>query len=502
MLTVETIGKIRLARRRGDSIRRIARDLRLSRNTVRKVLRGGETEFTYERNVQPLPRLGPYLVDLEGFLEEDEKLPKKRRRTCQVLFEELSGRGYEGGYDSVRRYAAKWRREHRRLSAPVFIPLTFAPGEAFQFDWSQELVLLSGVATRVNVAHVRLCASRMFFVACYPRQSQEMLFDAHRRAFEFFGGTCQRGIYDNPKTMVTTIARNRQRTVHPRFARMCSHYLFEPDFCNPASGWEKGQVENQVGVVRRRFFTPRPGFKDLVELNAWLADQCLAWAMKARHPEMRERTVFEVFEEEKAHLIPVARPFDGYSEEHARVSGESLVRFDRNRYSVECAQAGRAVEVRAYADTVVLLADGREVGRHARAFGRDKTIYDPWHYLPALERKPGALRNGAPFAGWDLPRPMQRVRARLARFADGDRQFVAILSSVPDHGLAAVARACQEGLEQNAVSLEVIVNLLHRGLDHGDVPEASVPAHLVLTREPMADCGRYDLLLKEARHDA
>lgn len=501
MLTVETIGKIRLARSKGASIRKISKDLRLSRNTVREVLRSGRTEVVYKREHQPFPRLGPFLKDLERFLEEDEKLPKKRRRSCQLLFEELSSLGYEGGYDSVRRYTAKWRQKHRLLAAQVFIPLSFAPGEAFQFDWSQDTVELSGKVVRVNVAHARLCHSRMFFVAAYPRQSQEMLFDAHRRAFEFFGGVCDRGIYDNPRTMVTAIQKNRQRTVHPRFARMCSHYLFEPDFCNPASGWEKGQVENQVGLVRRRFFTPRPKFKDLAELNAWLADQCLAWSMKSRHPDQREHTVFEVFQEEKPHLIGVERPFDGYSEEHTRASSQSLVRFDRNRYSVQCAQTGRPVQVRAYAEEVVLMADGREVGRHARAFGRDKTIYDPWHYLPALARKPGALRNGAPFADWDLPRPLRRVRARLARFADGNRQFVAILSAVADHGLSAVAQACREGLAQNAVSREVILNLLHRGLDKGDSPPARVPAHLALDREPAADCGRYDLLLKEARHD-
>lgn len=493
MLTVETIRKIRLAHHQGKSIHGIAGELRLSRNTVRKVIRSGLTEFGYKRCRQPCPKLGAFIEKLETLLLEDEPLPKKHRRTARRFFEELQGLGYEGAYDSVRRHVKKWKDERGRLTLPVFIPMSFAPGEAFQFDWSEEVVELSGVAVKINVAQIRLCHSRMFLAAAYPRQTQEMLFDAHNRAFEFFGGSCGRGIYDNPKTMVTKVGRGKQRVVHPRFSQLCSHYLFEPDFCTPAAGWEKGQVENQVGLVRRRFFTPRPKFKDFDELNAWLADQCLAWAMSRKHPKL-DKTVWEVFQEERPHLISVPRPFDGYSCEHTRVSSLSLVRYDRNLYSVDCSFAGRPVEVRGYADKVVIVSEGRVVGSHKRATGRNRTVYDPWHYLPALERKPGALRNGEPFADWDLPKPVKEVRSRLAGAPDGDRQFVAILSAVQSHGLEAVAQACKDGLSKNAVGKELILNLLHRASDGSEPTDFSIENHLALGHEPIADCGRYDLL--------
>jgi transposase len=183
MLTVETIRKIRLAAQGGKAIRKIARDFHVSRNTVRKVLRNDVTELVYERQKQPRPKLGPYVSILEDLLEADEELVRKRRRSSQVLFELLQAQGYMGGYDSVRRYVKAWRARKRQLSAPVYIPLVFQPGEAFQFDWSEDHAELSGAMTKVHLAQIRLCHSRMFLVQAYPRKSQEMVFDAHLRAF-------------------------------------------------------------------------------------------------------------------------------------------------------------------------------------------------------------------------------------------------------------------------------------------------------------------------------
>ena len=205
------------------------------------------------------------------------------------LFEALRGLGYEGGYDAVRRYARTWRRERSASTADAYVPLSFAPGEAYQFDWSHEVVLIDGVTVKIKVAHVRLCHSRMLFVRAYPRESQEMVFDAHDRAFAFFKGACQRGIYDNMKTAVETIFVGRERAYNRRFLQMCSHYLVDPVACTPASGWEKGQVENQVGLVRERFFTPRMRVKSYEELNACLLDQAIAYAKAHRHPEFRDR---------------------------------------------------------------------------------------------------------------------------------------------------------------------------------------------------------------------
>jgi transposase len=499
MLVVETIGKIRRAYLvDGKSIKAICRELRVSRKVVRKVLRSGATEFRYGRCDQPMPRIGPWRERLDQLLIENAAKPSRERLTLIRIFEQLRGLGYAGGYDAVRRYARGWRREWAATSSGAYVPLSFAPGEAFQFDWSHEVVLINGATVTVKVAQVRLCHSRMPFVRAYPRETQEMVFDAHDRAFAFFKGACTRGIYDNMKTAVDTILVGRERAYNRRFLQMCGHYLVEPVACTPASGWEKGQVENQVGLVRERFFTPRLRVKSYDELNLWLLDQCVAYARAHRHPELRERTIWEMFEAERPSLVPYPGRFDGFHAVPASVSKTCLVRFDNNRYSVTASAVGRPVEVRAYADRIELRQAGHAVGEHRRCFGRDQTVYDPWHYVPVLARKPGALRNGAPFKNWVLPSGLERVRRKLAGSADGDRQMVAILSAVLSDGLPAVEAACLEALGEGVHSADVILNILARRREPPPPDIVTAPEALRLQFTPAADCSRYDRLRSAA----
>jgi len=495
MKGVDTIARIRREFFvRGRTIKEIVRELHVSRNTVRKVLRSDATEFRYEREVQPLPKLGRWRGDLDRILAANEARPRRERLTLIRVFEELRALGYDGGYDAVRRYARSWRRERAAVAADAYVPLSFAPGEAYQFDWSHEVVLINGVTVIVKAAHVRLCHSRMLFVRAYPRESQEMVFDAHERAFAFFKGACTRGIYDNMKTAVETIFVGRERAYNRRFLQMCSHYLVDPVACTPASGWEKGQVENQVGLVRERFFTPRLRVKSYDELNAWLMDQAIAYARIHRHPEFRDRTIWEAFEAERTSLVPYAGRFDGFHAVPASVSKTCLVRFDNNKYSVAASAVGRPVEIRAYADRIEIRQEGRIVGDHRRSFGRDQTVFDPWHYVPVLARKPGALRNGAPFKDWVLPSGLERVRRKLASAEDGDRQMVDILTTVLSDGLSAVEAACNEALREGVHSADVILNILARRREPASTITIMTPEALRLRHEPAADCARYDSL--------
>ncbi len=495
MLVVETVAKIRRAYFvQGKPIKAICRELRLSRKVVRKVLRSEATEFRYERGIQPLPRLGPWRDALDELLGANAAKPGRERLTLIRLFEELRGRGYEGGYDAVRRYARDWQRRRASASAGAYVPLSFAPGEAYQFDWSHEVVVLGGATVTVKVAHVRLCHSRMPFVRAYPRETQEMVFDAHDRAFAFFRGACARGIYDNMRTAVDAIFVGRERAYNRRFLQMCSHYLVDPVACTPASGWEKGQVENQVGLVRERFFTPRLRMKSYEEMNAWLLDQCVAHAKAHHHPEQRDRTIWEMFEAERPSLVRYSGRFDGFHAVPVSVSKTCLVRFDNNKYSVAASAVGRPVEIRAYADRIELRQEGRLVGEHARCFGRDQTVFDPWHYVPVLARKPGALRNGAPFKDWVLPAGLERIRRKLAGAADGDRQMVKILTAVLSDGLVAVEAACLAALREGVHSADVVINILARQREPDPPTTIVTPDALSLQHVPVADCTRYDSL--------
>jgi transposase len=495
MLVVETIAKIRRAYfAQKKPIKAICREFRVSRKVVRKVIRSQATEFHYERGHQPLPRLDPWRNQLDQLLQANENKPSRERLTLIRMFEELRGLGYEGSYDTVRRYAHKWRIERGAATAEAYVPLSFAPGEAYQFDWSYEVVLINGTTVTVKVAHVRLCHSRMLFVRAYPRETQEMVFDAHNRAFAFFKGTCTRGIYDNMKTAVDTVFVGKDRQYNRRFLRMCGHFLVEPVACTPAAGWEKGQVENQVGLVRERFFTPRLRVASYEELNGLLLDRCIAYAKAHKHPELANCTIWQAFEGERPQLVPISSPFDGFSAIQASVSKTCLVRFDNNKYSASSRAVGRPVEIQAYADRVVIRQDGAIVGDHRRHFGRGETIYDPWHYVPVLARKPGALRNGAPFKDWLLPASLEQVRRKLKGSDDGDRQMVKVLSAVLTDSLATVEAACAEALAGGVHSADVILNILARQRDPGPAATILTPEALRLRHAPIADCTRYDSL--------
>ena len=291
--------------------------------------------------------------------------------------------------------------------------MSFEMGDAFQFDWSCEYAFVGGLRRRLEVAHTKLAASRAFWLTAYPAQSHEMLFDAHARAFAAFGGIPRRGIYDNMKTAVDKVGVGKQRSVNVRFLAMCSHYLFEPEFCNPASGWEKGVVEKNVQDRRRQIWreATERRWSDLASLNAWLATRCRqAWEEMA-HPEWPELKVAEVWQDERLRLMVAPKPFDGYVEQPVRVSATALVHFQRNRYSVPTRHVNQVLSLRVYPGELVLVADGVEVARHARSFERDQTFFDWQHYIDLVQTKPGALRNGAPF------------KTMPAHFGDRDRRF-------------------------------------------------------------------------------
>jgi hypothetical protein len=238
--------------------------------------------------------------------------------------------------------------------------------------------------------------------------------------------------------------------------------------------------------------------KSLAELNAWLADQCIAYARRTLHPEFKDRTIWEVFQDERASLMELRGPFDGFVEKAVRATTTCLIMADHNRYSVDARAAGRMVLVRSHAERIVVLFNDAVVAEHPRHFRRDQIIYDPWHYLPILVKKPGALRNGAPFKDWDLPPALAQVRTKLKQHTDGDRQFVKVLGAVLDHGLDAVEAACAEALAAGIASGDVILTVLARQRQPPAPPSITTPDALRLKIDPVADCGRYDSIRKVA----
>jgi hypothetical protein len=346
---------------------------------------------------------------------------------------------------------------------------------------------------------MKLCASRAFWLCAYPGQSHEMLFDAHTRALTGLGGVARRGIYDNMKTAVDKVGKGKERLVNGRFAAMCSHYLIDADFCTVAAGWEKGRVEKDVQDIRRGIWQEALAehFATFAELNAWLAARCTAAWQSARHPDFPGMSIAEAHAYEQPHLMPMPSRFDGYVEVVARVSSTCLVTVKRNRYSVPCEYAGQRVSVRLYPEHIVIGADAQIVADHVRSLDRDQVAYDWRHYVPLLERKPGALRNGAPFA--EMPAPLLALKQALLRHVGGDRVMAQVLACVPTFGLEAVLVAVDRVLESGAPSAEHVLNVLAR-LRATPTPDR-VETTLQLSEEPVADPQRYDRLHGlEVRH--
>ena len=269
----------------------------------------------------------------------------------------------------ARDWKAARQREQKTAGRGVFVPLAFLPGEAFQFDWSEDWAIIGGERTKLQVAHFKLSYSRAFILRAYPQQTHEMLFDAHNHAFRVLAGVPRRGIYDNMRTAVDKVGRGKDRQVNARFAAMVSHFLFEAEFCNPASGWEKGQIEKNVQDARHRLWQPTPSFPSLAALNDWLEKRCQEfWAQTPHgsHPGM----ISDAWSEEAHHLMPLPRPFDGFVEYAKRVSPTCLIHLERNRYSVPASFANRPVSVRVYPERIVVAAEGQIVCEHRRVFAR------------------------------------------------------------------------------------------------------------------------------------
>ncbi len=507
MIDVALLSVIRRWRLRdGMAIREIARRTGLSRNTVRKYLKNGVVDPRYPDRQSP-SKLDEFTDKLAAWLKTESNKGRKQRRNLRQLYADLIALGYTGSYDRVAAFARHWRQMQHEAAKTTgrgaFVPLAFAPGEAFQFDWSEDWAVIGGERVKLQVAQFKLSYSRAFILRAYPLQTHEMLFDAHSHAFAVLGGVPRRGIYDNMKTAVDRIGRGRERQVNLRFKVMVNHYVFDAEFCNAASGWEKGQIEKNVQDSRHRLWHGAPAFDTLADLNAWLEARCIALWSELAHPEQKDRTLAEMWEEERPLLMPAPAPFDGFVEHTKRVSPTCLVHFERNRYSVPATFANRPISLRVYADRLVMAAEGNVIAEHARCFDRrhagGRTLYDWRHYLAVLQRKPGALRNGAPFL--DLPEGFKRLQAHLSKRPGGDREMVEILALVLHHDEEAVLSAVELALESGIPTKLHVLNLLGRLIELPQPAPVLTPQDMALAVEPQANVVRYDSL-REKRHAA
>jgi transposase len=440
----------------GLSKRELCREEGISWKTLEKVLAHAEPPGYRRRVAYAEPKLGPYVRRIEEILIADRALPKKQRHTAQRIFERLVEEGYEGGYTQVREKVAQLRR----LSGEVFVPLVHDPGTA-QVDVGEALVNAGGELRKARFFVLALPHSDALFVQAFWRSRTEMWWEFHNRAFEYLGGVPRRISYDNDKVLVSAVTGKRARRLTQGFLQLQSHYLFEEHFCGVKRPNEKGVVEATVKFARLKFFVPVPQVRDLEELNERLAEQCRQDLQRRLRGQSANKAA--LLEEDRAAFLPLpVVPFDACLKVPAQASQRSVVRFETNDYSVPTAFAHHSLLVKGYVDRVEVCCGERVVAQHGRCWGREQEILEPLHYLALLERKPGALDFGRPFAEWDLPECFSVLRARLEleHSGAGTREFIKVLQLLGAHPLSEVTRAVERGLRCNALIRDAIAQFL------------------------------------------
>jgi len=507
MMSVKQIKEVRMMRQEGLPIREICRKACISRNTVRKILRGQQARFKYDRQACNQPAQDSIKEIIVNWVKQDSLETRKYRRTAKRMFNLLQGDEYryKGSYASVLRCFQEVRRQLNRNPAEVFIPLDFGPGQAAQFDWGDVKAVVDGQLVPLNVGAVQLCKSRKSYARAYPGQKQELLFDVHRRAFEHFGGVPRRMIYDNLKTAVKKILKGNHRNLQERFVEFSSSYLYQPEFCNPAKGNEKGRVENLIGNIRDNFFVPVRKFATLEELNDRLLSYLISVARTKIHPESVDKTRHDIYEEEKSSLMPL--PGHGYEccrVTHAAVTSYSTVHFETNQYSVPGEYVGKTVQVKGYAEEVAISKDGMEIARHKRLYNLKQQSLNPYHYLEALSRKPRAFADGLPFKEWQLPEVFLQYRRMLKeRFEDGDRYFVKTLLLVKEWPVMEVAEAIRQAIAVHALGDSYVLTILRRMRQPAYAPESlGIRADLDRYKAAQPPLSRYDEVLVGRKEDA
>jgi len=482
------------------SVRQIARELQHSRKTVKQALASAEPARYTLQVVRTAPVLGPYKARIDQLLAENEQLPPKQRYTSHKIYGVLWAEGFRGGESTVRGYVAQCRREKKRPK--VYLPLEFDPGQDAQVDWGEALAVIAGELVTVQLFYMRLCYSRRLFLMAFPTQRQEAFLEGHVQAFHHFQGVPQRIAYDNLKTAVLQILAGHNRDEQQAFTVLRSHYLFAARFCTPGQGHEKGGVEHGVGFGRRNFMVPIPQVASFPALNAHLLQECLA--DDQRRVDGQPVTIGAAWAQER----PVLRPLPEHDlacrvVKLVTLTPYSQVEFETNRYSVPADRAQARLVLHAYPFRVDILDHEAVLASHPRCYGHQQDIFDPLHYLPLLEQRPGGFEHAKPIRRWreTWPPAYERLLACLqAQAPDGPgvREFVRILKlhgQYPTHLVEqAVALALDYGC-LHAAGVELCLRQLQQS--PLSLPALDLAAHpqLVAIAQQGPDLHCYDQLL-------
>ena len=472
MYGVELYRDVRLAVvDEGLSHREAARRFGIDRRTVKKMLSYAAPPGYRRSKPAPRPRLAAFTGIIDAILAADRAGPRKQRHTAQRIFERLRDEhGFAGGYTIVKEYV----RDRRLTTREAFVPLHHPPSHA-QADFGEAVVTLRGKRQKVHFFCMILPHSDVWFVKAYPRETTEAFLDGHVSALAFFGGVPRSILYDNTSLAVARILGDGERRRTEAFSHLQSHYLFRDRFGRPGKGNDKGKVEALVKTARRKFFVPIPRVMDLEALNEQLMVGCLARLDALEGGETAAALMADL---EALRDLP-AVAFAACEQRAGRVSSTALVRYRLVDYSVPVAYAHREVMIRGFVDRVEIVCGQEIIARHRRSYERGEAIYDPLHYLPLLEKKPGALEQAAPLKDWELdPAFADLCRLLEARFGHrGKRDYIQVLRLLEDFPEHQVTAAVRDAVKRRLLGFDAVKHLLLARIEKR-------PAHLDLSQYP------------------
>lgn len=456
MIKVDTYKYIKdLHIKERKSIRQISRETGLSRQTIRKILYGSVEEVTrYKRKAPPpAPLKEQYAPIIRDWLIENLNAPPKQRYTASRIFERLQEEyDFPGGESTVRGWVREIKQELNIERIEAFVPLEHDPIGHAQCDWTPAVAKINGQDISGDVFLIRFSSSKVFYVRFYPHQRQEAFFDAHEKAFAFFGGVPQSILYDNLKTAVKRVLVGRKREEQDSFVKFRAHHGFDSNFCSRAKGNEKGSIESLARYIKWHIFTPVPEFPTIDALNDWIEKRCRILNAKPRG--RNGQSFWDAFKLEQDKLLPLSvHTFDCCTRREAKVNRFSLVQFDRNQYSVPTDYTGKRLTVKGYVDKIEIYDHQTKLATHERCYDSGKQKFQLEHYLKLLERKPRAVGQAKPVRQADLPKPFAQYHEAVQRLdlEEGDRCFVKVLLLLRRYPIHILSNALTLAIKQGSL---------------------------------------------------